>query len=397
MEKTQVTMLAQNVFSKVVELRRQIHQNPELSNQEQQTAALVAKTLRDLGIEVQENVGGHGVVGLIRGKGPGKTVGLRADMDALPMHEQTGLPYASKVDGVMHACGHDTHTAILLGAAMIFNELKESFNGNIKLVFQPAEEQNPTGGSLGMIEAGVLENPKVDCMLALHVWPHYSTGTIISRNGALMGASDRLFLRVKGSSAHGSAPHNGVDAIVIATQIISALQTIVSRNVAPVDSAVVTIGTIHGGARYNVIADDVALEGTVRSIDPATQDKMPARIENIASHIAQGMGGQCEVEYVRGYPPLVNDANTYKIATEAIAKQIGADNFIEVPAPEMGGEDFSFFARKVPSTMFWVGCTPKGTLEENIAPLHNVKFCPDEASFLTALEALVSAASALLQ
>ena len=380
-----------------MELRHHIHQHPELSNQEEQTAALVAKTLRDMGIEVQEKVGGYGVVGLIRGKGPGKTVGLRADMDALPMHEQTGLPYASKVDGVMHACGHDTHTAILLGAAMIFNEIKDSFNGNIKLIFQPAEEQNPTGGSLGMIEAGVLENPKVDCMLGLHVWPHYETGTIISRDKALMGASDRLYITVKGSSAHGSAPHNGVDAIVIAAQVISALQTIVSRNVSPVDSAVVSIGKIEGGVRYNVIADEVFLEGTVRTITPSTQDKMPERIESIATHVAQGLGGTCEVKYVRGYPPLVNDSGVYKTATEAIAKQIGQENFIEVAAPELGGEDFSFFARKVPATMFWVGCTPKGTPEEDIAPLHNVKFCPDEASFVTALEALVAAADALLQ
>ena len=397
MEKEKVTMLAQDVFPKVVELRRLIHQHPELSNKEEKTAALVAKTLRELGIDVQENVGGYGVVGLIKGKGPGKTIGLRADMDALPLQEQTGLPYASGTDGVMHACGHDTHTAILLGAAMIFSRIKDSLNGNIKLIFQPAEEQNPTGGALGMIEAGVLDNPKVDCMLALHVWPQYRTGTIISRNGPLMGASDRLYLTVRGSSAHGSAPQDGVDAIVIASQVISALQTIVSRNVSPVDSAVVSIGTIRGGVRYNVIADEVLLEGTVRTILPPTQDKMPKRIESIATHVAQGMGGSCEVKYVRGYPPLVNDSVVYGSVKQAISDQLGADHFIDVAAPELGGEDFSFFAQKVPSTMLWVGCTPEGIPAEEIAPLHNVKFCPDEASFLTALEALTAAAEALLR
>ena len=257
-----IESLVQKFAPKVTEWRRAIHRCPELSTQEEKTAALAAEVMAGLGFEVRKNVGGHGVVGLLRGSGEagkeaGKTVGLRADMDALPMQEETGLPFASETPNVMHACGHDTHTAMLLGAACVLAELKEELPGNVKFIFQPAEELNPTGGAPGMIKDGVLENPRVDALFALHVWPGFETGTIATRAGTLIGASDRVFVTVSGKASHGSAPHQGIDAIMIASQIVGGLQTIVSRTVAPLDSAVISIGTIRGGYRYNVIADSV--------------------------------------------------------------------------------------------------------------------------------------------
>ena len=261
----QIEQAAARYAPRVVEWRRAIHRHPELSQQEERTAALVAEALEGLGIDVRRKVGGHGVVGLLRGAKDGLTVGLRADMDALPMREETGLPYASEVEGVMHACGHDAHTAMLLGAACVLSEMRDELAGNVKFLFQPAEELNPTGGAPGMIADGALEAPHVDALFALHVWPLYETGKIVARPGPQMGASDRLFLTVGGKTAHGSAPDQGVDAILIAAQIVSALQSVVSRSVSPLDSAVVTIGTIKGGYRYNVIPDMVEMEGTVRT------------------------------------------------------------------------------------------------------------------------------------
>ncbi|MBQ7267873.1 MAG: amidohydrolase, partial [Synergistaceae bacterium] len=268
-------MYAAKFLNEIISWRRDIHSHPELSQNESRTSELAAKVLEGLGLEVTRNIGGHGVVGLLRGKNDGKTIALRADMDALPLNEETGLPYASQTQGVMHACGHDAHTAILLGAACALSEMKDRLSGNVKFIFQPAEELNPTGGAPGMIRDGVLENPHVDALLALHVWPIYETGKIALRSGALMAASDRIFLTVHGKTAHGSRPDQGNDAIVTAANIITGLQAVISRSVSPLDSAVLTIGTIHGGYRYNVIPDTVKLEGTVRTLNPDTQSRMP--------------------------------------------------------------------------------------------------------------------------
>ena len=229
-----------------------------------------------------------------------------------------------------------------------------------------------------MIDGGVLQNPDVDGIIGLHVWPSLPTGTVATREGALMGASDRLFLTVKGRGAHGSEPDNGVDAIAIASQIITALQTIVSRNVSPLDAAVVTVGTIRGGDRYNVIAEEVILEGTVRTVNPETQEKMPGRIDAIASGIARGMGGDCEMKYVKGYPPLMNDPGLTKKVFASLARVVGEDNVVAAEKPALGGEDFAFFTRKVPGCFMWLGCRPEGVAKEDMAPLHNNRFLPDE-------------------
>ncbi len=389
---TRLKRLIDDVMPKVIEIRRDIHRHPELSGEEERTASRVADILSSLGIEFREGIGGNGVVGAIRGAGgPGRVCALRADMDALPMTEQTNLAYSSETEGVMHACGHDTHTAMLLGAAMVLARMKDDFAGTVKFVFQPAEEANPTGGAPAMIEAGALEDPHVDAMVGLHVWPSLATGEIGIRPGAMMGASDRVFVTVRGRSSHGSEPDRGVDAIAAAGQILSAFQTIVSRNVSPLDAAVLSIGTIRGGYRYNVIADEVVMEGTVRTLSPKVQDMMPERIRQIAGGIATAFGATAEIRYVKGYPPLLNDPTVTATVREALHSVSGA-RVLDVEHPAMGGEDFSFFARVVPSAFLWLGCRPEGVDPATFAPVHNTGFTPDEACFPYGVEALVRSA-----
>ncbi|MBQ7544474.1 MAG: amidohydrolase [Synergistaceae bacterium] len=387
-------MYADKVIEQVKAWRRDIHAHPELSQHEERTSGLVAGVLEGLGLEVRRNVGGFGVVGVLRGKEEGRTVALRADMDALPLTEATGLPFASENDGVMHACGHDTHTAMLLGTACVLSEMRSELRGNVKFIFQPAEELNPVGGAPGMIADGVLENPHVDAMFALHVWPACGTGTIAIRSGAVMAASDRIFITVKGRTAHGSRPDQGLDAIVAAAHVITGLQSIVSRSLSPLDSAVLTIGTIHGGNRYNVIPESVKLEGTVRTLNPDVQERMPVMITRIAQGIAEGLGASCDVEYVKGYSPLVNDAGLAGLAREAVK---GTMNVVVPEQPDLTAEDFAFFARERPAVMAWLGCRPESVRPEDMAMLHNTKFCPDEECFRYGIEYFVRSAAGFLR
>ncbi len=384
-------MYAEKFLTDVISWRRDIHSHPELSQNEERTAALVAKILGGLGLEVSRNIGGHGVVGLLRGNGAGKTVGLRADMDALPLNEETGLDYASQNPGVMHACGHDTHTAMLLGAASVLAGMRDRIRGNVKFIFQPAEELNPVGGAPGMIRDGVLESPNVDGIFALHVWPIYETGKIAVRSGACMAASDRVYITVHGRTAHGSRPDQGNDAIVAAANVITGLQAVISRSISPLDSAVLTIGTIHGGYRYNVIPDTVKLEGTVRTLNPETQSRMPELITRTARGIAEGLGCSCDVEYVKGYPPLVNDSGMADLVREAVGK-IYPDAVIIADEPDLAAEDFAFFARERPAFMAWLGCRPSNVPVNDAPKLHNTKFCPDEGCFVYGIDYLVQSA-----
>lgn len=379
-------MYGEKYIERVKEWRRDIHSHPELSQHEERTSELAANVLESLGIEVTRNTGGYGVVGLLRGYHEGRTIALRADMDALPLNEATGLEYASQNPGVMHACGHDTHTAMLLGTACVLSEMRDKLNGNVKFIFQPAEELNPTGGAPGMIRDGVLENPNVDAILALHVWPLYETGKIVTRSGSLMAASDRIFLTVNGQTAHGSRPDQGVDAIVAASHVITGLQSIISRSVSPLDSAVLTIGTIHGGYRYNVIPDCVKLEGTVRTLNPNVQNQMPELITRTAKNIAASFGASCEVEYVKGYPPMMNDPELTAIVCESVRRHIGNDALIVAEQPDLTAEDFAFFARERPSVMAWLGCRPTNISVRDMAMLHNTKFCPDESCFVYGID-----------
>ena len=263
----EVKELVAGYWEQICRHRRYFHENPEPSHCEKETAAYISAALREMGLEPIEHVGGYGVIALIRGEGAGKCVALRADFDALEVQEQTGAPFASRKSGFMHACGHDMHAAMLLGAAWVLNELRHTFSGTVKLIFQPAEEDAAASGAKAMIAAGCLTEPPVDAIFAQHIWPSLPTGTIGVRKGSMMGASDRFFITVHGKAGHGGKPDEGIDAIVIAAHIVTALQTIVSRNVSPMGNAVVSVGKIGGGTRYNVIADAVHMEGTCRSVD----------------------------------------------------------------------------------------------------------------------------------
>lgn len=375
-------------IDQVISIRRDIHEHPELGMQEFRTSKLVAKELDQLGLEVQTGVGKLGVIGLLKGSEEGKTLLLRADMDALPLDELTDLPFKSKTPEVMHACGHDVHTATLLGAAKVLTELREDIKGNIKFVFQPAEEMNPTGGARYMIEDGVLENPKVDAALALHVW-NLPVGKIGIKPGPIMAQSDRIFITIKGTAAHGSQPQNGVDAVVAAGHIVTALQTVVSRNIDPMESAVISIGTIHGGNRYNVIADTVKMEGTVRIFDPKLADLMPKRIKSIVENICTALGASCEFEYIRGYSLTVNDENLTKEIVSSFRDTFGEENIVVADKPASGGEDFSEFTKRVPSVFFWLGMV--SDINKDKCTIHNPNLLVDEDAIPIGIKALVSA------
>lgn len=380
--------LVEKYSNEIIEIRRDIHQNPELGMEEKRTAALVASELNKLDFEVVEGVGRLGVVGLLRGKKEGKTLLLRADMDALPIKEESGLDFASKIEGLMHACGHDVHTAILLGAARVLSDIREDIRGNIKFVFQPAEESNPTGGARYMIEDGVLENPRVDGALALHIWP-IELGKIALRRGTMMAQSDRIYLTIKGRAAHGAEPHKSRDAIVAAGHIITGLQTIVSRNVDPLESAVISLGTIEGGSRYNVLADEVKIQGTVRTFRPQVSELMPERIKAVCQHIALAYGCQCQVDYVRGYGPTINDRELANEIIELFKDHYGEENLIVPNKPGSGGEDFSEFTKRVPSVYYWLGFESEFNQGKTI--LHNPNLLVDERSIPIGMESLVLA------
>ena len=340
---------------------RWLHTHPELSGQEKETAAYIAAALRGMGLDPREGVGGYGVVALIRGGAPGRCVGLRADMDALPITEATDLPYISQNPGVMHACGHDAHMAMLLGAAMVLNEMKDTFTGCVKLIFQPSEENSADSGAKKMIAAGVLENPRVDVMMGQHIDALAETGTISSRPGVASAASDRFVIEVEGVASHAARPHLGVDAIAVSAQIITALQTVVSRNVDPRKSAVISIGRIQGGERYNVVASHVTMGGTCRTLDPDTRDLVERRMEQTVQGIAAAMGAKCSFRYSRGYSSIVNKAELVELVRQAAVPLCGAERVIIPKEVGMGAEDFSFYCEHVPAVYYKTGCHKPGT------------------------------------
>ena len=374
---------------KVISWRRDLHMHPELGLQEVRTSNLIADLLTKFGLDVQRNFAGTAVLGTLHTNKPGKTVVLRADMDALPIQDAKDVPYRSQISGVCHACGHDMHTAGLLGAARVLCDLRSEFSGCVKLVFQPAEEDVLDSGAVKMIEDGVLENPKVDAMFGQHIWPYYPVGKVAIRDGAMMASSDRFHITIRGKASHGSAPESGIDAIAAAAQVISALQTIVSRRVSPLDSAVVTIGTIHGGARYNVIADTVKLEGTCRNLNPEVRNKMEERIRAIVEGVCGGMGASGELEYFRGYSPTVNSHELFPFALETIREVVGEENAVIPESSALGGEDFSFYCERVPSIFFWTGILSPGA---EVYPLHNGGLNPDEKALPIAIEVMTRCA-----
>lgn len=389
MLKDKVDQLVDKYLEEVISIRRQIHQNPELSLKEFETSKLVSEELKKLGLQVQEGVGKTGVVSNLNPDKCEKTLMLRADMDALPIQEETSLEFKSKNSGVMHACGHDVHTSVLLGVAKVLNEIKDEINGNVKFVFQPAEENNPVGGAPLMIKEGVLENPHVDNAVALHVWD-YPTGTIAVKPKAMMSESNRIFITIKGKASHASKPHEGHDAIVCAGYLITQLQTIVSRNTDPSDVVVLTLSKINGGVRYNVLPYEVSIEGTVRCSSVEACKTLPDRIEEIIKNVCQIHGCNYEYEFNHGYPVTFNDPKLTKLVKKSLINSIGEENLVEMYNPDTGGEDFSFFANEVPSCFMFLGC--KSEKNKDTCVLHNSKFECDEDCIRTGIKAMVNIA-----
>ncbi|MGJ0847221.1 M20 metallopeptidase family protein [Tissierella praeacuta] len=363
---------AKKVEKSIINWRRDLHQIPEIGLNLEQTSQYVIKQLEEMGIEYRKNIGVSGIVGLIKGEKPGRTIALRADMDALPIKEETGLTFASK-NGNMHACGHDAHTAILLGAAKVLNENKDKIKGNVKLIFQPAEEG--PGGAKPMIEDGALKEPKVDAIMGLHVGnltENSKEGSIMISYNNMMACLDRFKLKLIGKGCHGAYPETGVDPIAMAGYFISNVQSIISRELSPTDPAVVTIGKINGGFAYNIIPDSVELEGTVRAVDQKVRENIAKRIEDFAKGISETMRGTYEYEYVFGYPPLVNDKEFTKDFIESAKKIIPEEDIVEMKKPAMGGEDMAYFLNEVPGTFFFMS-TPRAVNGEYY-PHHNSKF-----------------------
>nr|WP_255309670.1 amidohydrolase [Brevibacillus sp. WF146] len=379
--------LLKEMEPQMVAWRRHLHQYPELSFQEEKTPAMIADILRELQFdEVRTGVGGRGVVGVLHGGKPGATVALRADFDALPIQDEKEVAYKSKVPGVMHACGHDAHTSGLLGLATVLARHRDEIPGTITFLFQHAEEENP-GGAIQMVEDGALQG--VDAIFGAHLWSMCPVGTVWVSAGPVMANCDDFIIEIKGKGGHGAVPQETVDAIVIGSQIVSALQTIASRNISPLESVVVTVGTFHAGDNYNVIADRCRLTGTVRSFLPHVRDKAEQRLIEIAKGTAALMGGSAEVTYMRGYPAVINSEAETEIARQAAAAAVGWDN-VERMEPTMGAEDFAYYLEKVPGSFLFVGA---GNPQKGAGyPHHHPRFDIDESAMLIAAEVLGRAA-----
>lgn len=374
-----IKKMATDVLDEVIGWRRDLHQIPELGTELPKTSKYVTERLDEMGISYEKGVGlEHAIVGVINGeKGEGKTIALRADMDALPVEEETGLPFAS-TNGNMHACGHDGHTSILLGAAKILNDMKDKFAGKVVLLFQPAEEIS--GGAEPMVEAGCLEG--VDAVMGLHIGNITSEGepgmAMFSKD-SIMACLDRWAMDVKGVGSHGAYPHNSRDPIVMTSNIVSSIQTIISRELNPVEPGVITVGKMQGGSTYNVIPNQVELEGTARSVNQETREFIARRIGEIGEQVAEASRGEVEYDYTFGAPPVINDAEFTEVAMESARKVLGEENVKELDNPVMGGEDFAYYLNEVPGSFIFL-YNPR-EVDGEVYPHHNSKFDIDEQYF----------------
>lgn len=400
----QIDQRAKAIEDKLIAWRRDIHQHPELGNQETRTAKLVADHLRALGMEVKTGVAVTGVVAVLKGGKPGPVVALRADMDALPVKEQVDLPFASQAKGtylgkevdVMHACGHDTHTAILMATAEVLAGMKDELPGSVKFIFQPAEESpadfEPDGkkiwGAKMMVQEGVMENPKVDAIFGLHASSAYPAGWLAWRSGPAMSAADQFWIDVTGKQTHGARPWSGIDPIVVSSQIILGLQTIPSRQInSMLEPAVITVGAIHGGNRMNIVPDNVAMTGTIRTYDEGMKKDIHQRIARTADMIAQSAGAKADVRVVELYNATVNPPALTEKMGPTLRRVAGEGNYGLQPK-STASEDFSFYQQKVPGLFFYLGVTPKGTDVDKAAPNHSPRFYVDESGLINGVRAL---------
>lgn len=397
---TKAIQMAEQIEPKVIEWRRHFHQYPELSNREFKTAEKVAAHLKSLGLEVQTGIAHTGVVGILRGTKPGPVIALRADMDALPVTERNSLPFASKEKaifnnqetGVMHACGHDTHVAILMGAAEILSQMKNDLRGTIKFIFQPAEEGSPAGEDGGadmMVREGVLDNPKADVIFGLHISSVTPLGLVTYRPAGIMAASDWFSITVKGKQSHGSSPWMGIDPIVVSAQIILGLQTIISRQTELTrEAAVITVGRISSGIRENIIPEEAHMAGTIRTLDEGMQDKIHEKIKLTAEKIAESGGATAEVNISKRTPVTFNDPALTEKVVGSLRKAAGDDKVVRINAVT-GAEDFAFFQKKIPGFYFFVGAMPPDQDPAKVPAHHTPDFMIDERGMLIGLKAML--------
>jgi len=385
------TASARRVLPAMRAWRTSFHQEPELSLQEERTREKVIAALEELGIPYRAFDDFPGVVGTIGGDRSGTVVALRADMDALPVTEETGLPYASKFEGKMHACGHDVHMACLLGAAAVLAKEARPGGGPVRLLFQPAEEEGAQGGALPLIARGALERPKVGFVVGQHVDPSIPLGQVGWRVGPFMAAADRFRITVFGRGGHAATPHQGPDPVLVASEVVAGLQALVSRVRDPLDPVVVSVGSIHGGTRNNIIPDEVVLEGTVRTLRPTTRTLLESTLRRRVRSLAASLGARVRIEYEHGYPPLVNAEGPTRTVAEALAVELGRANVVEVDHPLMGAEDFSRYLEKVPGTFLRLGVGLPG----RPASLHSATFAPDERALVIGAATLAASVEAL--
>jgi amidohydrolase len=380
----EVQQKTESIQKDMVELRRHFHKFPEISNKEVKTAALLLEKMEAIGLEVKSGLAGTGLTGLLRGGHPGKTIGIRAEMDALPIQDKKETPYRSGIPGVMHACGHDLHMAATLGTAQILSEYKEQLHGNVKFIFQPSEEK--ISGAERMISAGILQDPDVSAIFGFHAFPPLPTGVIGIKYGVMMASADRFSIHIYGKSGHAAKPHLGVDAILIASMVINAIHHIISRSIDPVHPAVVSIGMIRGGSAENIISDHVEMRGTIRAVSEEVREPIAHKIDDIARGITEGMGGRYRFNLERGSPPLDNHPGITRLVELSAEEIIGADRVIRLEEPSMGGEDFSYYIEHVPGSYFRLGT---GSEEKDTCHyLHSDFFDVDEDAIKEAVKVL---------
>ncbi|UCC78845.1 MAG: amidohydrolase [Candidatus Zixiibacteriota bacterium] len=373
--KTKIEQLATKYTPAMIEMRRTLHRNPEIAHEESNTQKMIALKLKQAGCMVKTNVWENAVVGLLKGHGKGRTIGIRSDMDALPVTEKTGYKFASKNPGKMHACGHDAHMSIVWGVARILSEIRSELRGNVKFIYQPSEEL-PPGGSKFLIEKGVLEKPKVDMMFGVHVDPGIPVGKAGFYDGPMMAEPDDFTIEIIGKSGHAARPHETVDAVMVAANVVTALQNISSRQVDPVNPVVLTIGTVNGGVATNVIAENVVMQGTVRTLEKKLNKIIKSMIEKIIAGVCRTYGATYKFDFIKGYPNLVNDKRVNDILRRAAADLYGKKAVYEIPDPVLGGEDFAHYAEKLPSAMFRLGIGNRRIGADK--PWHHPQFKLDE-------------------
>lgn len=369
------------VYDKTVAFRRDLHMYPELSEQEEETEKKICARLAELGIPFEKNIAGHGVSALIVGQNPERGIAIRADIDALPLAEQTGVPYQSRIPGVMHGCGHDMHTAILLGTAEILNEMKAELPGSVRLLFQPAEET--VGGAKQMIEAGCLENPTINSVIGLHVETSVDAGNVQFTSGAMNAASCEFYVTVTGKSCHGAHPEEGVDALLTACAMVNNLQSIITRRIDPAEAALITVGRFHSGTKNNIVSGETKFSGIIRTLNLKNRSYVKEQIEQVCAATAEAFGAKCRVEFEDSYPSLENDDALLSLMKTSAEEALGKEHVLLNTRPSLGADDFAYFCHGTRGVYYNIGVRKPG--ETFAYPIHSDKFCPDERAMFVGI------------